>query len=74
MRSGVLSPNNGKFWTAGLEGHWWSSYGTDIRHDDAVVLSGYYMSFNSMGVNPSRGPDYRFYAFPLRCLSTVLGM
>ena len=36
--------------------------------------SAYYFEFNVMGAYPSRGPLERWHGFPLRCLSTVLGM
>ena len=34
----------------------------------------YNLSIYSNVISPSNGPSYRLHAFPLRCLSTVLGM
>ena len=73
MRSGILGPSDGKFWHAALSGDWWSSRGADKRYDGAAVLSAYYLNFTT-AVHSSNGPDARFVAFPLRCLSTVLDM
>ena len=71
MRSGNvgLSVTAGGFRYAGNEGLWWSSRtvsNTSTTSDKACNLY-----FNSMTVYPSHGPDYDWYGFPLRCLSTV---
>ena len=52
----------------------WSSYGASKRYDDTATLSAYYLNFGAMSVNVSRGPDSRWFGYPLRCLSTVLDM
>ncbi len=72
VRSGILSPDNGKFWDAGLNGYWWSSRGSSTRWDGVTTPSGYYLTFDATGVYPSTGPSNRWYGLPLRCLSTVL--
>ena len=75
VRSGyVYLPGNsgGTFWLAGVDGYGWSSRGTSTRRDGAAIPSGRHLYFNTTGVNPSAGPNERFHAFPLRCLSTVL--
>ncbi len=68
VRSGyVYLPNTaGTLRYAGLHGDWWSARG------DAAT-SAYGLYFNATGVYPSNG-DVRWHGYPLRCLSTVLGM
>ena len=72
VRSGFLSPDTGKFWYAGLNGHWWSSHGSSTRDDGVTTPSAYNLDLNATDVHPSYGPSNRFYGYPLRCLSTVL--
>ena len=69
MRSGNVNPANttGTFRNAGYGSLWWSS------RTAASVSDAYDLYFN-ITVNPSDIPDHRWGAFPLRCLSTVLGM
>ncbi len=69
VRSGYVHlPNTaGTLRHAGLHGDWWSSRG------DAAT-GAYHLNFTATGVSPSFGPDNRWHGFPLRCLSTVLGM
>ncbi len=67
VRSGYIHPGGGKSWAVGLTGHCWS-----LRGD--IISTSYGLGFNAAGVIPSNGPHERLYAFPLRCLSTVLGM
>ena len=74
MRSGRLSLYDGKAWYAGANGYWWPSRGTSTRSDGIAVPSGYSLAFGASGVNPSYGPSERWFAFSLRCLSTVLDM
>ena len=74
VRSGNLNPNDGKSWNAGINGYWWSSRGSSTRYDGVATPSAYNLNFNATGVYPSNGPHNRYYGFPLRCLSTVLGM
>lgn len=65
----VFLPNTaGTFRNAGLYGLDWSS-----RSYSTADLA-YYLRFGATGVLPSRGPYERWHSFPLRCLSTVLGM
>ena len=75
MRSGAVAPsrgavsgNAGVLWIMGINGHFWSSRSYD--NSDAA----YGMTFNASSVIPSYGSIYiyRYYGFPLRCLSTVL--
>jgi hypothetical protein len=75
VRSGHINPSNsaGTFRSVGYEGVWWSSRWTDNVWGSAG-LGGYYLYFNATGVGPSNGPTERYHGFPLRCLSTVLGM
>ena len=74
VRSGYLGPNGGKSWYAGINGNWWSSRGSSTRYDGVATPSAYHLNFSDTGVNPSYGPDNRYYGFSLRCLSTVLDM
>ena len=74
MRSGfvyLLGRNSVTFLDADNTGHYWSSRGTSTRIDGAAIPSAYNFYF-SAGVGPSNGPYDRWYAYPLRCLSTVL--
>ena len=70
MRSGYfhLLVTTGTFGGAGVESLWWSSR----AYSDANHI--YDLWFNGTDVIPSRGPSARYHGFPLRCLSTVLGM
>ncbi len=65
VRSGYLHPANASLMNAGNGGGWWSSYG------EATI--GAYHLYITVGVNPSNGSG-SYAGFPLRCLSTVLGM
>ena len=69
VRSGdIFLPNTtGTLRSAGIHGYWWSSRG------DAAT-NAYSLHFNASGVYQSNGPLNRYIGFPLRCLSTVLGM
>jgi len=74
VRSGGLAPDAGKSWNPGQDGYDWSSRASSTRYDGAAIPSAYYLGFNATGVYPSSGPFNRYLGFPLRCLSTVLGM
>ena len=69
VRSGRigLTVSAGTLGNASQYGHWWSS-----RADVYTSDTAYDLSFNT-----AMSPSYmnnRWNAFPLRCLSTVLGM
>jgi len=67
VRSGDLLPYDGKSWSAGWLAVVWSSR--------AAGAAGAYRLVVYSTVYPSGDTaNDRFYAFPLRCLSTVLGM
>lgn len=68
VRSGdiYLTITAGTFRGAGQYGYVWSS-----RTSPASSTLAYWFEFNATGVSPSSGPYNRWYAFPLRCLSTV---
>jgi len=51
----------------GDTGPWWSS------RSYSSTTNGYYLVFGASDVHPSASLD-RWRGFPLRCLSTVLGM
>ncbi len=76
MRSGdIYLPNaTGTFRGAGEWGYDWSSRASSMRYDGADIPSAYFIDFGPSVVRPSYGPYIRYNAFPLRCLSTVLGM
>ncbi len=74
VRSGYMVTYSDKFQHAGVHGFHWSSRASSINTNGSSVPSAYDLDFNDSGVAVSGGPNYRFYAFPLRCLSTVLGM
>ena len=58
---------------SGQNGYNWSSRGSNKNAANEAILSGYYLAFGII-VEPSRGPYERSVGYPLRCLSTVLGM
>ena len=75
MRSGgirLIGVDGATFWRAGWNGYDWSSRGSSTSASGNSVPSVYRLQLNDDGVYPSNGPDHRWYAFPLRCLSTVL--
>ncbi len=76
VRSGLLNIINttGTFRSVGEGGHEWSSRGSTKDANGANVSSAYNFHFYATGIGSSFGPWIRWYAFPLRCLSTVLGM
>ena len=75
VRSGYISlsgHDGATFWYAGQWGYDSTSRATTVRYDNANISSSYYFNFNSINTYSSGGPNDRWYAFPLRCLSTVL--
>ncbi len=76
VRSGlVYLPNTaGTLRYAGLSGYGWSSRGSSTHANGSAVPSSYNLAFGASVAYSSNGPDGRNLAFPLRCLSTVLGM
>jgi len=78
VRSGGFYLNAGMvggphFGAIGNYGHDWSSRASSTTASGVTAPSAYYLGFNIV-VNASNGPYERYIAFPLRCLSTVLGM
>ncbi len=74
VRSGLvylLGVRGATFRVAGNLGYDWSSRGSSVVAGGAAVPGAYRLEFNT-AVLPSYGPDERWRAFPLRCLSTVL--
>ena len=69
VRSGIvyLAGTAGTFRYAGLYADYWSSRGS-------AATNAYSLAFHASTVDPSSGPYMRWHGFPLRCLSTVLGM
>ena len=61
---------NGTFYLAGAYGIYWSS--RSAAYTSSTISTALYFEFYSK-VSPSTGPYARWIAFPLRCLSTVLG-
>ena len=75
MRSGYIylpGVSGATFRDAGHGGRDWSSRGSSMHFEGAAVPSGYYLQFDTAGVNTSQGPNNRWTTIPLRCLSTVL--
>ncbi len=72
VRSGYieLPKTAGRLRNAGNNSLAWSSVASATRNDGASVPSAYYLHFFGSNVNPSNGPDYRWYGFPLRCLAS----
>ena len=70
VRSGVVAlpgVSGATFRGAGIYGYDWSSRGS-------AATNAYSLAFHASTVHPSFGPYERWRGFPLRCLSTVLGM
>ncbi len=76
MRSGYiyLTDDNGTLVGISHDGHWWSLRGSSTNASGNANPSAYYLLLGSTDIYPSAGPLNRYAAFPLRCLSTVLGM
>ncbi len=76
VRSGRLNlaVSAGTLGYAGIFGYDWSSRASSTRYDGAAIPSAYALGFNASTVYPSDGPRERWHGYPLRCLSTVLGM
>ncbi len=75
MRSGILDLTVMLTYRTGGEcGQAWSSRGAYPHITGTATLSDYILYFNSIHVIPSHGPYERSAGYPLRCLSTVLGM
>ena len=74
VRSGRigLTVTAGTFGYAGQNGDGWSSRAA--AYTSSTSATAYGLGFNESTVYPSGGPYYRWYGFPLRCLSTVLDM
>ncbi len=72
VRSGDIALTNttGVLKNASISGYNWPSRAVDY----ATSANAYYLVFNASEVFSSGGPTDRYYAFPLRCLSTVLDM
>ena len=67
MRSGYINVGIPALRYAGAVGHGWPS------RSYSTATNAYYFYFTASDVGPSHH-DNRWYGFPLRCLSTVLGM
>ncbi len=68
VRSGRVSTADG--WIRALAGfgRLWSSYASGLN------TVAYNLALDTTTVDSSSGPNARYFGFPLRCLSTVLGM
>ncbi len=61
VRSGNVNVYYGYLRYAGIYGYYWSRSGS-------AATNAYNLGFNDSGVNPSGGPNTRYYGFSLRCL------
>lgn len=69
MRSGYITivRQAGTLRYVNYYGHNWSIVTTSKHADGLTVPSAYYFDIsNAAGVNPSAGPQQRWYGFPLR--------
>ena len=69
VRSGSLSPADGKSWLAGVIGYEWSSRAA--AYTSSTAATAYYLGFNATGVGPSNGPVNRWNGFPVRLFVAV---
>jgi len=74
VRSGNVSTKGGMLRVAGNSGYEWSSRASSAHASSLDIPSAYHFYFNTTDTHSSSGPWERWVAFPLRCLSTVLGM
>ncbi len=74
MRSGriFLTGVDGVLEYTTVRGYGWSS--RSATYASSISAGAYYLRVEPAVVIPSNGPYDRYNAFPLRCLSTVLGM
>ena len=73
MRSGGIATGHstGTTWDLGSAGYFWSLT-TASKIQEKPGLGAYRLIFYQTSANPSFGPDRRWYAFPLHCLSLLL--
>lgn len=69
VRSGYVYRNYGSVRSLGINGYGWSPTASPVHYSGSVKLTGYYLGLDDSGVYPSLGPDYRWHAFPVRCLA-----
>ena len=67
VRSGIVLLSHGSLRNFGINGYGWSS--ASRAFSSITSATTYYLDFNASGVNPSYGPDHRWYGFPIRCLA-----
>ncbi len=66
VRSGWVNLNNSTLRSFGHNENVWSR--SAAAYSSATSANAYYLAFNAGTVYPSRGPDNRWYGFPVRCL------
>ena len=72
MRSGWIAlERDNTLRGLGASGQKWSGYGTSYASSTRALA--YDLGFSTTSINITENNN-RYYAFPLRCLSTVLGM
>ena len=65
VRSGLVDLYRSSLRDFGFNGYDWSS--SSVMFDQVISATAYDLGFSAPGVNPSGGPDNRYYGFPLRC-------
>ena len=70
VRSGTVPLNNGALRGYGESGWGWSR--SAVAYGSATSANAYPLYFNPSVVNPSNGPDLRYYGFPVRCLVILI--
>ena len=64
VRSGLVDLYRGSLRDFGFNGYGWSS--SSVAFSSVTSATTYHLTFNASGVNPSSGPDNRYYGFPIR--------
>lgn len=68
MHSGYIDPISGLLKSTGVNGYGWPLFATSSAWGN-TEFGAYYFNFGANGVSASNGPNFRWDAFPLRCLA-----
>ncbi len=65
VRSGNVRVSYGSLRDVGFRNYDWSS--TSATPDQVTWITAYHLYFHESAIDPSGGPNYRWYGFPIRC-------
>ncbi len=69
VRSGFIYYLYGSARDLSFASYYWSTTTSTVYDTGSNGIAGYYLRFNTSNVNSSRGPNDRYFAFPIRCLA-----